>query len=52
MHLFTIQTALVLPTIRIHSNSNAITYHIPTHRIDSAVAETLKHLLRKPNTRV
>lgn len=46
MHLFTIQTALALPTIRIHSNSNAITYRAPTHTTGSEVTQTLEHLVR------
>lgn len=31
MHLFTIQTELVLPTIKVHSNSNTITHHTSAH---------------------
>lgn len=45
------QIAFILPTIRIHPNSNSslITFQ-PTQY--SAVAETSRHLLRRPNARV
>lgn len=33
------QTAFLLLTIRIHTNSNTITYHIPTHSIQSSGRE-------------